>query len=62
MSQCRVITLPDGTTAIVRGREPDWQPSPEDIEVIMRYREDLLAICPGCHCYRHRCACDVRGL
>jgi hypothetical protein len=58
--RCTEITLPDGSKAIVRSQKPGWKPSEADIKAIMDLREQLLAICPGCHCYRNRCACDYR--
>ncbi len=54
-----MITLPDGSKAIVRSAKPDWKPTAVDIETIMQFREALLALCPGCKRYRHRCVCDL---
>lgn len=68
------ITLPDGSQAIVRTAKPGYRPSAADIDAIMALREALLerrarwrengvdpdSVCPGCGCFRDRCACDIR--
>lgn len=40
--RCHVITLPDGSKAIIRSQHPNWQPTPADLEMIMAMRQALL--------------------
>jgi hypothetical protein len=54
------ITLSDGTVAHVRMSKRGAKLTEADIKAIEDARDALLAICPGCGCYRHRCACDLR--
>lgn len=54
------IRLSDGTIAHVRLSKRGAKVTEADIKAIEELRDALLAICPGCGCYRHRCACDLR--
>ena len=54
------VRLSDGTVAHVRMAKRGAKPTEAEIKAIEEMRDLLLAICPGCGCYRHRCACDLR--
>lgn len=40
--RCAVITLPDGSQAIVRSQKPGWRPTQADLDLIMAMRQALL--------------------
>lgn len=52
-----MIKLSDGTVAHVTMAKRGEKPSPETVKAIEAVRDALLAICPGCRCYRYRCEC-----
>jgi hypothetical protein len=54
------VRLSDGTWVHVRMSKRGAKLTEADIKAIEEVRDALLAICPGCGCYRHRCACDLR--
>jgi hypothetical protein len=61
------VRLSDGTVVHVRMAKRGVKITEADIKAIeemrdalRRNRVDPLAVCPGCGCYRDRCACDFR--
>lgn len=54
-----MIKLSDGTVAHVRLSKRGAKLTAADIKAIEEMRDCLLALCPGCRCYRHRCECDA---
>jgi hypothetical protein len=61
------VRLSDGTVVHVRMAKRGAKITEADIKAIEAVRDalkankvDPLAVCPGCGCYRDRCACDLR--